>query len=573
MSACFPATACRVQVLLLHSTSRLGRDVEPAARWLERISQARATEDGMKVSKKTLGSALQSLAVTGVICFSTSGFAQAQAPAPLPAPAPRGTPIRPAANAWNPKSIAYIKASNAKKDDQFGLTVALSGDGNTMAVGATAEDSAAKGINGNQTDHSALNAGAVYVFVRSGGNWVQQAYVKASNAKAGDQFGASLALSGDGNTLAVGATGESSSATGVNGNQADTSMSGAGAVYVFRRSGVTWSQQAYVKASNTGEKEDGDQFGYSVAISSDGNTLATGAIAEDSAATGINGDQSNNAADGAGAVYVFARSGATWSQQAYVKPWNTTVRGGLFGYSVGLSGNGDTMAVGTYDEDRGKGAAYIFARTGATWSQQNRLTTSNAEPGDSLGCSIAISDDGNTVVAGAFDEDSILRGIQPPNEGSNDAASDVSTGAAYVFVRNGTAWTQQAFIKATNTRLNDQFAWALALSRDGDTLAVGAHLEDSGAIGLNGDQENASAEDSGAVYVYARSAAKWAPVAYVKASNTKASAEFGISLALSGDGKVLAVGAYKDGGGGTGINPARSAAKAAPESGAAYVYY
>src|SRR6267378_950142 len=414
----------------------------------------------MRVSKKTLGAAFLSLAVTGMICFSTRGFAQVQAPPPPPAPSPRGTPIRPAANAWNPKSIAYIKASNAKKDDQFGFTVALSGDGNTMAVGATAENSAAKGINGNQADHSALNAGAVYVFVRIGGNWVQQAYVKASNAKAGDQFGASLALSGDGNTLAVGATGESSSATGVNGNQADTSMAGAGA------------------------------------------------------------------------VYVFARSGATWSQQAYVKPWNTTVRGGLFGYSVGLSGNGDTMAVGTYDEDRGKGAAYIFTRTGATWSQQNRLTASNTEPGDSLGCSIAISDDGNTVVAGAFDEDSILRGIQPPNEGSNDAASDVSTGAAYVFVRNGTAWTQQAFIKATNTRLNDQFAWALALSRDGDTLAVGAHLEDSGAIGLDGDQEDASAEDSGAVYVYARSETKWTPVAYVKASNTKASAEFGISLAL-----------------------------------------
>jgi hypothetical protein len=442
-----------------------------------------------------------------------------------------------------------------------------------MAVGSTAEDSAAKGTNGNQADRSALSAGAVYVFVRNGGNWVQQAYVKASNAKAGDRFGASLALSGDGNTLAVGATGESSSATGVNGNQADTSMAGAGAVYVFTRSGATWSQQAYVKASNTGEKEDGDQFGYSVAISSDGNTLATGAIAEDSAATGINGDQSNNEADGSGAVYIFARTGSTWSQQAYVKPWNTTVRGGLFGYSVGLSGNGDTLAVGTYDEDRGKGAAYIFTRTGGNWSQQNRLTALNAEPGDSMGCSIAISDDGNTVVAGAFDEDSILRGIQPPNEGSNDARSDVSTGAAYVFVRTGTAWTQQAFIKATNTRLNDQFAWALALSRDGDTLAVGAHLEDSGATGLNGDQEDASAEDSGAVYVYARSAAKWTPVAYVKASNTKASAEFGISLALNGDGKVLAVGAFKDGGGGAGINPAKSAAKAAPESGAAYIYY
>src|SRR5258708_31656114 len=134
-----------------------------------------------------------------------------------------------------------------------------------MAVGTTAEDSAAKGISGNQADHFALNAGAVYVFNRSGGNWVQQAYVKASNAKASDQFGASLALSGDGNTLAVGATGESSSATGINGNQADTSMAGSGAVYVFTRTGTAWSQQAYVKASNTGGADDREQIAHTVA--------------------------------------------------------------------------------------------------------------------------------------------------------------------------------------------------------------------------------------------------------------------------------------------------------------------
>src|SRR5258708_22478467 len=141
-------------------------------------------------------------------------------------------------------------------------------------------------------------------------------------------------------------------------------------------------------------------------------TLATGAIAEKSAATGINGDQSNKAADGAGAVYVFTRNGSTWSQQAYVKPWNTTVRGALFGYSIGLSGNGDTLAVGTYDEDRGKGAVYIFTRNGGNWAQQIRLGASNAEPRDSLGWSVAISDDGNTVGAGAFDEDSPLPRIQ-----------------------------------------------------------------------------------------------------------------------------------------------------------------
>ncbi|MBZ5642441.1 MAG: FG-GAP repeat protein [Acidobacteriia bacterium] len=498
--------------------------------------------------------------------------AHSQAATPQPAAVPRGTPLKPSANAWHPMSIATIKASNAKKDDQFGSAVAISADGNTMAVASTQENSAAKGINGNQSDVSAIGAGAVYVFVRNTTGWVQQAYVKSSNSKTKDQFGSSLALSNDGNTLAVGAAGEASSAAGVDGDQKDASMPGAGAVYVFTRTGDKWAQQAYVKASNTGEKAVGDQFGYSIALSGDGNTLATGAIGESSAAMGINGNQADNSADGSGAVYVYARNGSTWSQQAYVKPWNTTVRGGLFGYSVALSGNGNTLAAGAYDEDRGRGAAYIFTRNGTTWMQQNRLTSINAEQGDSLGCSMAISEDGNTVVAGAFDEDSLLRGIQPPTEGSNDATSDVSTGAAYVFVHNGNAWSQQAFIKATNTRLNDQFAWALTLSRDGNTLAVGAHLEDSGSSALNGNQEDSTAEDSGAVYVYARTGAAWAPVSYVKAPIPRSAAEFGISLALSGDGKELVVGAFKDSGGGIGINPPKTA-KPAQESGAAYVYY
>ena len=116
----------------------------------------------------------------------------------------------------------------------------MSGDGNTMAVASTAEDSAAKGINGNQADHSAFNSGAVYVFVRNGDAWTQQAYVKASNSRKSDQFGSSLALSNDGNTLAVGAVGEPSSATGIDGNQADTSMPGAGAVYLFTRADGKW---------------------------------------------------------------------------------------------------------------------------------------------------------------------------------------------------------------------------------------------------------------------------------------------------------------------------------------------
>jgi len=182
--------------------------------------------------------------------------------------------------------------------------MALSGDGNTLAVGADGESSAATGVNGDQADNSAGYAGAVYVFSRdSGGIWTQQAYIKTSNTDAFDELGGSAALSDDGNTLAVGAYGESSAATGVNGDQADNSTFYAGAVYVFSRdSGGVWTQQLYVKASNTDEF---DGFGYSVAMSDDGNKLAVGALFEGSAATGVNGDQADNSAISAGAVYVF----------------------------------------------------------------------------------------------------------------------------------------------------------------------------------------------------------------------------------------------------------------------------
>src|SRR5579872_847870 len=313
----------------------------------------------------------------GLGAATTSGFAQAQHKMQLKVEAPKAivTPT----GTWQPKSIAYIKASNTNKDDQFGGAVALSGDGNTLAVGAVNEDGAGKGVNpaakfSKGGKEMVTNSGAVYVYTRTAAGWKQQAYLKASNVGEGYQFGNALSLTNDGNLLAVGSIGEASSAVGLNGNQSDSSMPGAGAVYIFAREGANWAQQAYVKSSNTGGPVVGYQFGYSVSLSSDGSTLAVGQTSDPSNATGINGDQKNTSAPDSGAVFVFGREGSAWAQQAYVKPWNTTQRGVLFGYSVGLSGNGDTMAVGTYDEDRGRGAVYAFTRKNRTWAQQMRLT-------------------------------------------------------------------------------------------------------------------------------------------------------------------------------------------------------
>jgi FG-GAP repeat len=519
---------------------------------------------------KTGVAAMAVVLAIGLGAAASSSFAQVQHKMQLKVERPKAivTPT----GTWQPKSIAYIKASNTNKEDQFGGAVALSGDGNTLAVGAVDEDGAGKGVNPvSKSKATVTNSGAVYVYTRTATGWKQQAYLKASNAGEGYQFGNALSLTNDGNLLAVGSIGEASSATGINGNQNDSSMAGAGAVYIFARDGANWSQQAYVKSSNTGGPVVGYQFGYSVSLSSDGGTLAVGQTSDPSNATGINGDQKNTSVPDSGAVFVFNRNGSAWSQQAYVKPWNTTQRGVLFGYSVGLSGTGDTLAVGTYDEDRGRGAVYVFTRKNANWAQQMRLTASNAEPGDSLGCSIGISDDGNTIVAGAFDEDAILPGIQPPDAGAHDEADDTSSGAAYVWVRKDGKWSQQAYVKAFNTRINDQFGWALAISRDGNTIAIGSHLEDSGAKGINGDENDITAEDSGAVYVYTRSGDTWNTAAYVKASNTKPAAEFGMAVALNADGKVLAVGATKENSAAKGVNGNQKDVTAV-NAGAAYLY-
>ena len=459
---------------------------------------------------------------------------------------------------------AYLKASNTGIDDAFGLSVAISGD--TVVVGAPLEDSNATGVGGNQGNNSATDSGAAYIFVRTGTTWSQQAYLKASNTDPNDNFGVHVAISGD--TVVVGAPFEASNATGVNGNQGDNSAPNSGAAYVFVRTGSTWSQQAYLKASNT---DAGDQFGFRAAIS--GDTLVVGAYLECSGATGVNGNQSDNGALGAGAAYVFVRSGTTWSQQAYLKASNTDAQDD-FGSSVAISG--DTIVVGADQESSNAtgvngnqsdnsatnaGAAYVFARSGTTWSQQAYLKASNTNASDLFGCSLAVS--GDTVLVGADLESSSATGVNG-NQSDNSA---LGAGAAYVFVRGGTTWSQQAYLKASNTNAQDLFGISVGLS--GETAVVGAIFEDSNATGVNGNQSNNSASDSGAAYVFLRTGTTWTQEAYLKASNTDSNDFFGSSVAISDE--TVVVGAYGEASNATGVNGNQSD-NSASISGAAYVF-
>lgn len=330
------------------------------------------------------------------------------------------------------RQTAYIKASNPHANDNFGdggnlpghsgNSIAISDDGNYLAVGAHQESSSAKGINGNQNDTSLYASGAVYIFKRSGATWVQQAYIKPSNPQMAANFGMNVAFNTDATTMAVSAYWESSSSKGINSVQ-DDKLPQAGAVYVFTRTGDAWSQQAYIKASNPGhfpdpkdpnDFGDGDQFGFSIALNGDGNVLAVGALSEDSRASGINNFafEDDDSAPDAGAVYVFTRNGTTWTQRDYLKSSNNEA-GDRFGFSVALSASGNTLAVGAYDEGgsgrgvnpipdnlrNGCGALYIFDRVNDAWRQTAYLKGSQLNRNDAMGVSVSISDDGNTVAA------------------------------------------------------------------------------------------------------------------------------------------------------------------------------
>lgn len=481
---------------------------------------------------------------------------------------------------WSAASLqeAYIKASNGQADDRFGHRVAVSGDGLTLAVGAYFEGSSATGVDGDGSLNDAGRSGAVYVFQKQSGNWIQQAYIKASNTDAQDFFGYSVSLSTDGDTLAVGAYREDSGASGVGGDDTLNTSTRTGAAYVFTRSASSWTQQAYVKASNPGNQ---DYFGFEVALSGDGNTLAVGALYEDSSASGVDGDQSNNSASDAGAAYVYTRSGASWSQQAYIKASNPDVDD-FFGYRVALSQTGDTLVVGARGEDSSatgiggdgtlddaseSGAAYVFQRSGTNWTQEAYIKASNTGAGDRFGYAVDLSADGNALVVGAYREGSSATGIG--GDGTLDDATE--SGAAYLFRRDAGTWSEEAYVKASNTDAGDWFGNSVAVNEDGSSFAVGASNESSSSRGVGANQGLNDAAGAGAVYIFEKVDTNWSQSAYLKADNADSDDAFGLHIALSDDASLLAVGAFREDSSALGLNSDGSLNDAV-DAGAAYIF-
>lgn len=290
---------------------------------------------------------------------------------------------------------------------QFGYAAAMSGD--TVVIGAP-------------TDFA--NAGAAYVFVRSGTIWTQQATLTASDAETNAKFGNAVAIDGD--TIVVGAPGPDDG-------------TGTSAAYIFVRQAGAWSQQAkLVPAGTTGNQ----QFGSAVDLS--GDSAAIGAILD--ADAGFN----------AGAVYVFGRSATTWSQQAKLFAQTPSV-GDLFGFSVSL--DGDTLAAGAPYADKGitvdTGAVNVFHRGVTGWQVEAVLSVANPGLSDRLGWSVALS--GDTLIGGA-----------PGRYGR---------GAAYAFSRSGSSWNPSAEFSPASTDSDQLFGYSLGL--DGSELVIGCPFDNT----------------------------------------------------------------------------------------------
>jgi hypothetical protein len=384
-------------------------------------------------------------------------------------------PAAPRAYGDSPTCVAEeakLVASDPEAGDNVGWEVAVFGD--TVVVGVPHDD------------HSGLTwAGSVLVFVRSGSGWSEEAQLHASDAEAGDEFGTGVALSGD--TLIIGA-----------GSDDHSALTGPGSAYVFVRSGASWSEQAKLTAS---VPTNSAWFGSSVAL--DGNTAVVCA---------------RGASEGKGAAYVFVRDGTTWSQQ---KKLIASDGGVGFGASVALAG--DTALVGAdYDTHGGNsqaGSAYVFVRSGIHWTEQAKLIASDSEPWDYFGRSVDL--EGNTALIGA--------------EGGDNLGLGKYAGAAYVFVRSGSTWTEEAKLTPGFSEFGDHFGRSVSLSQDRALI---------GAYGVK-IHTPPSMNNAGSAYVFTRLGTSWSEGGQLFASDPEGGAYFGYAVGLWND--TAAVGAFVDG--------------------------
>lgn len=388
---------------------------------------------------------------------------------------------------WN--QVIKAVASDRAAYDFFGGSVAISGD--YAIVGAPFEDH-------NATGGSALEgAGSAYIFKINAGTWTQVQKIVASDREANDQFGYSVAISGD--YAIVGASRESHNAAG------GAYLEVAGSAYIFKNNAGTWEQVRKIVAS---DRATGDAFGWSVAISEEFSIV--GAFYESEDATG------GNTRTTAGSAYIYENNAGSWTQLQKIVALDRTAYD-VFGCSVAISG--DYIIVGAYGEDATAGipeagAAYIFKNNTGTWTQLQKIVAPDRGLNDYFGYSVAIS--GNNIIVGAYWED----------EDATGGNSHENAGSAYIFSTNGGTWSLAQKIVASDRWFYDNFGLSVSIS--GNYAIVGANQETEDAIGGN------TLTSSGSAYIFKNNAGTWSQVQKIVASDRGAEDYFGGAVGISG---------------------------------------
>ncbi len=339
-------------------------------------------------------------------------------------------------------------------------------------------------VGATRDDDNGANSGSAYVFTRSGGMWIQQAKLLPTDGAAGDMFGASVSISGD--TAIVGAIWD------------DDNGVDSGSAYIFTRSGGMWTQRAKLLPTSGMV---GDWFGYSVSII--GDTAVIGALGSN-----------DNGMMILGSAYVFTRTAGVWTEQAKLTSADLT---SFFAYSVSFDGN--TVVIGAWgDTDNGanSGSAYVFTRSGVVWSQQAKLLPADGAAWERFGNSVSIN--GDTIAIGT----------------KVDSLFVSSPGSAYVFTRSGGVWTQQTKLVSSDGTEDDWFGYSVSISDD--TAVIGANLDDD------------SGTNSGSAYVFTRIGNVWTQHAKILPADGMEWGQLGNSVSIDGDTAVI--GAYLDRDGG-----------------------
>ena len=376
---------------------------------------------------------------------------------------------------------AILTASDKTSSDLFGYSVSINTDGTRVAIGAIYSDPG-----------SIINAGAVYIFFKSGLSWIQEAKLSASDKAINDSFGLSVCINSDATRLVVGS------------ENADSASIDSGKAYIFLRTGTSWAQEAILMAS---DKSATDRFGFAVTIDDAANRCMVSAPSRGSAQ---------------GGVYVFTRSGTTWSEEAIINA-DYPHPNSYFGHSISVDSTGTRIAIGAIghflsSSNVVQGKVFVYIRSGKVWTLEQGFTSSDGTGGDRFGTSVSINSSGTRIAIGAsYAEVGIIN----------------LAGKVYIFTRSGSSWSEEAILTASDKAVNNYFGHSVSINDDGTRVVIGS--PSAAADGIS---------NVGKGYIFTRSGTSWSEggvnIPITKAVND----QFGHAVSISKNGSTVAVGAF-----------------------------